>query len=121
MRDELNAPRDLCGGRRRELLRHGLMCRFMGREWRLLAGEEIEYALRECWRDGGGSVGGGEAFLDWVMEGDRLAEFLSAAMGMDSAADEFWDKLRGAVDELLCLHHQEMEVKIPGWFDDRPA
>ena len=100
MREELTTP-EPCGF---ELLQQGLVCEFMGRRWRLLAGEEIEDALREGWRDGGDAADGEEDFLAWALEGDRLVEFLPAAMGMDSTADELWDKLRGTVDELLQQH-----------------
>ncbi len=105
-REELHAPAP-CGDSRLELLRHGLVCEFMGRRWRLLAGEAIEESLREGWRDGGDPADGEEGFLSWALEGDRLAEFLPAALGMDSAADEFWDNLRGSVDELLHRHRHE--------------
>lgn len=121
MCNKLNTPHGLCGDRRRELLRQGLVCRFMGREWRLLAGEVIEDALREGWREGGGPTDREDVFLDWVLEGDRLAEFLPAALGMDSAADDLYDKLRGAVDELLERCRHETTVQTPGRPDGRPA
>lgn len=109
-----------CAGRL-ALLREGLVCELMGHRWRLLAGEIVEDALRECWRDGGDFADGEDAFIDWVLESERLAGFLPAALGVDSAADEFWDKLRGAIDELLEQHRRKVTVQTPGRPNGRPA
>lgn len=110
-----------CADGRLELLRRGLVCEFMSRRWRLLTGEAIEDALREAWREGGDDGGdapaGEDAFLAWALEGDRLVDFLPAAMGMDSFADTFWDRLRGAADELLQQHRHARATDNDGTHD----
>ena len=84
------------------LLHDGIRIRFLGREWSLIAGDEVMRLLREEHEDCE-VEGSFEEFLDWAVnpEGGDIGKHLPASLNLFDDDGEIFGKLRSGVIKAL--------------------
>jgi hypothetical protein len=97
------------------LLHDGIRIRFIGREWNLIAGDEVMRLLREEFEDCE-LEGSFEEFFDWAVnpEGGDIGKHLPASLNLFDDDGETFDKLRGGVIEVLdrYVHRNDEEAAL---------
>ena len=100
----------------RMLLQDGITINFAGKEWRLIAGAEIERLLREEHKDCG-VEGSFENFLEWAVSpaGGDIGNHLPASLNLFDDDGETFSRLQGGVIELLSryTHRNDDHAMLP--------